>query len=176
MEKVDAVEVWSDLLMALPLFCYFSSVLVFTLFLFFLASFFFSERKEEVQAFEITNFCSMLKHIEGQLSGRSLLSSTDSSWNPGNSRNSGGIKFGRGACQIDQMILTQFRMEFKFRQNGSWNHPEWMNSRYFTEQNLVPLPQHKQCPATPKLIVSVCRWSIWAWSTTPNPMAVDLHI
>ena len=69
MEKVDAVEVRSDLLMALPLFCYFSSVLVFTLFFISLASFYFSERKEEVQAFEITNFCSTLKHIEGQLSG-----------------------------------------------------------------------------------------------------------
>ena len=28
--------------------------------------------------------------------------------NPGNSRNSGGIKFGRGACQIDTMIPAEF--------------------------------------------------------------------
>ena len=59
---------------------------------------------------------------------RSLLSSTDSGQNLGNSRNSGGIKFGRGACQIEQMIPTEFQTEFKFRRNGSWNHPEGMNS------------------------------------------------
>ena len=100
---------------------------------------------------------------------RSLLSSTDSGRNPGNSQNSGGIKFGRGACQIDSMILTEFRMEFKFRWNGSWNHMEGINSWNSTEWNLVPLPQHEQCPATPKLIVSVGRRSIWVWSTTPNP-------
>ena len=28
--------------------------------------------------------------------------------NPGNSRNSRGIKFGRGACQIDEMIPAEF--------------------------------------------------------------------
>ena len=60
-------------------------------------------------------------------------------------------------------------MEFKFRRNGSWNYPEGINSQNSTEQNLVLLPQHTQCPATPKLIIGVCRQSIWAWSTTPNP-------
>ena len=59
--------------------------------------------------------------------------------NPGNSWNSGGIKFGRGACQIDQVIPTEFRTEFKFRRNGSWNHPEGMNSGNSTERNPVPL-------------------------------------
>ena len=44
--------------------------------------------------------------------------------NPGNSRNSNGMNFGPGACQTDQTILTEFRMEFKFRRNGSRNHPE----------------------------------------------------
>ena len=97
------------------------------------------------------------------------MSSTDSGRNPGNSRDSVGIKFGRWTCQIDSMIPTEFRTEFKFRRNGSWNHPEGMNSRNSMERNPVPLPQHKQCPATPKSIVGVCRRSIWAWSTTPNP-------
>ena len=59
-------------------------------------------------------------------SWRSLLSSTDSCRNPGNSQNSGGIKFGRGACQIDQLIQVEFQMEFKFRRNGSRNYPEGM--------------------------------------------------
>ena len=65
-------------------------------------------------------------------------------WNPGNSQNSGGIKFGRGACQIDPMIPMEFRTEFKFCQNGSWNHPEGMHSRNSTERNPLLLPQ---CPA-----------------------------
>ena len=67
------------------------------------------------------------------------------------------------------MIPTEFRMEFKFCRNGSWNYLEGINSRNSTEWNPVPLPQHTQCPATPKSIVGVCRRSIWAWSTTPNP-------
>ena len=73
------------------------------------------------------------------------MSSTDSGWNPGNSQNSGGIKFGSGAYQIDQMISTEFQTEFKFCWNGSWNHLEGMNSQNSTEQNPLPLPQHKQC-------------------------------
>ena len=64
------------------------------------------------------------------------------------------------------MIPMEFQMEFKFCQNGSWNHLEGMNSQNSME---IPLPQHKQCPATPKSIVGVCRQSIWVWSTTPNP-------
>ena len=59
--------------------------------------------------------------------------------NPGNSRNSIGIKFGRWTCQIDSMIPTEFRMEFKFRRNGSRNHPEGINSWNSTERNPVPL-------------------------------------
>jgi hypothetical protein len=55
---------------------------------------------------------------------RSLLSPTDSCWNPvesrqsggiqairwnpGNSQNSGGINFGRGTCQIDEKIPAEF--------------------------------------------------------------------
>jgi hypothetical protein len=38
--------------------------------------------------------------------------------NPGDSRNSAGIKFGRGTCQIDKMIPAEFRTEFKFRRNA----------------------------------------------------------
>jgi hypothetical protein len=39
-------------------------------------------------------------------------------WNLGNSRNSAGIKFGRGTCQIDKTIPAEFRMEFKFSRNA----------------------------------------------------------
>jgi hypothetical protein len=39
---------------------------------------------------------------------RSLLSPTDSCRNPGNSRNSGGINFGTGTCQIDNTIPAEF--------------------------------------------------------------------
>jgi hypothetical protein len=38
--------------------------------------------------------------------------------NPGNSRNSGGIKFSRGTCQIGKTIPAEFRTEFKFRRNA----------------------------------------------------------
>ena len=101
---------------------------------------------------------------------RSLLSSTDSCWNLAESRQF--LEFWRNQIwqrQIDQMILTEFWMEFKFCQKGSWNHLEGMNTWNSTEWNPVPLPQHIQCPATPKSIVGVYRQSIWAWSTTPNP-------
>ena len=67
--------------------------------------------------------------------------------NRDNSRNSRGIKFGRGACQIDQMIPTEFQMEFKFCRNGSWNHPEGMNSWNATEWNHYhthTMPSHAQ--------------------------------
>ena len=40
--------------------------------------------------------------------------------NPGNSRNSRGIKFGRGACKIDEMILAELpgRNAAGIQQNG----------------------------------------------------------
>ena len=73
-----------------------------------------------------THFIATQGYISLLACWRSLLSSTDSCQNPGNSQNSGGIKFGRGACQIDQMILAEFRTEFKFHWNGSRNYPEGM--------------------------------------------------
>ena len=89
------------------------------------------------------------KHRDGDEKLRSLLSSTDFSRNPGNSQNSRGIEFGRGACQIDSMIPMEFRMEFKFCQNGSWNHTEGINSiiqrngiwfPYYNTNNAQPYP------------------------------------
>jgi hypothetical protein len=38
--------------------------------------------------------------------------------NPGNSRNSRGINFGRGTCQIGKTIPAEFQTEFEFRQNA----------------------------------------------------------
>ena len=72
------------------------------------------------------------------------MSSTDSGWNPGNSRNSRGIKFGRGACQIDSMIPTEFRMEFKFRRNGSWNYPEFNGTESGFPNTTQTMPSHAQ--------------------------------
>ena len=77
--------------------------------------------------------------------------------NPGNSWNSRGIKFGTGAGQIDQMILAEFRMEFKFCENGSRNHPEGMLLEWDGMELL-----------TPKLSISVCWCLIWV-SLINNP-------
>jgi len=57
---------------------------------------------------------------------RSLLSSTDSCQNPGNSWNSRGINFGTEVCQIDYTIPVECRTEFQFCWNGSRNHTEGM--------------------------------------------------
>ena len=46
--------------------------------------------------------------------------------------------------------------------------PRRNDTQNSTEQNLVPLPQHLQCPAMPKSIVSVCQETVWVWSTTLN--------
>jgi len=51
---------------------------------------------------------------------RSLLSSTDSCWNPGNSWNSRGINFGTGVCQINYTMLVEWFQD-SHRQNGTWN-------------------------------------------------------
>ena len=105
---------------------------------------------------------------------RSLLSSTDSCRNPaesggirrnpGNSRNSGGIKFGRGACQTDQLIPAEFRTEFKFRRNGSRNYPEGICPESGGTESL----RNRCLSITSKSSVGVCRCSIWA-SSTNNP-------
>jgi hypothetical protein len=62
--------------------------------------------------------------------------------NPGNSWNSRGIKFGRGTCQIDKTIPAEFRTEFKFRRNGSRNHPD----RITPERNPRNMWSAQRCP------------------------------
>ena len=72
-------------------------------------------------------------------------------WNPGNSQNSRGIKFGRGACQIDEMIPAEFWMAFKFCRNSSRNYLEGMLPEFNGTESM-----------TPKSSVGKCRHSIWA--------------
>ena len=74
------------------------------------------------------------------------MTSTDSGQNPGNSWNSRGIKFGREACEIDQMIPTEVRMEFEiplewFLESPRRNEfPEFNRMESHNTYNAQPCP------------------------------------
>ena len=60
--------------------------------------------------------------------------------NPGNSRNSGGIKFGRGACQIDSMIPPEWFLEFP----GRNQFPEFNGTESGPFTTTHTMPSHAQ--------------------------------
>ena len=74
--------------------------------------------------------------------------------NPSNSQNSRGIKFGRGACQIDEMILAESQSALKLRQNGSRNYLEGMLPKFNRLESMMP-----------ELSISICQCLISVSST-----------
>jgi len=120
------------------------------------------------------NFCLAINSwLPFQKFWRSLLSSTDSCWNLGNSWNSRGINFGTGVCQIDYTILAECRTEFKFCQNGSRIHMDGMAPGTTGTESSMP-----------KLSISKCQHLVWVSSThqfvlpqppPPPPSTTPIH-
>ena len=64
-------------------------------------------------------------------------------------------------------LIKSFRRNFERNSNSAGMVPGITRKEWIPGIHRNGIPQ--QCPATAKSIVGVCRRSIWAWSTTPNP-------
>jgi len=90
--------------------------------------------------------------------------------NPVNSRNSIGIKFGRGACQIHTMIPTESWIKFKFHQNGSRNHLDGMHRNRICSYNV-----YNALNPTSPLPPSLSTTTIQHTASPLSPMATTIH-